>query len=399
MESAGKGAITDEEIAPLRAELPITERHLYLDNAAVAPLPRRSLDAMTAWARSVHERGGLDEDAWEAMAATTRASAARVLGCSSPERVAFVRNTSHGLSLAAAGLRWRTGDAIAYFAGDYPSNVYPWEVVARRHGVQTRPVRHEAGGRATADALAPALEDGRVRLVAVSSAFYATGARADLDAIGALCRERDALLVVDGIQTLGFEPGRLDERGIDVLAADGHKWLLSVPGCGVTGFSERAIERIDPVIVGWKSARDAFDFDRVRDGADVAPDGLAPGALRFEEGSPDYAGIACLGASIDLLLDLGLDRVTERVRRLAERLAEGAGAAGLVLRSPADPNARAGFLSIAHPDGDAATATVHARLTEGSVVASLRRGSLRLAPHVYTTEAEIDRAVALLAAP
>lgn len=368
----------------LRELFPICQRYLYFDHASVAPTSTRVLQAQRRWIEDLLRHGGVHEEAWEAEAERARALCARLLGAR-PDQIAFVRNTSHGLALAAEGLPWQAGDAVAFCREvEYPSNVYPWERLAER-GVRIQEVPAVRGG-LTSRALAGAI-DPSTRLIATSSVQYASGHRTDLAAVAALCRDRDILLCVDGIQSVGAAPIDVAALGIDFLAADGHKWLLGTAGTGLLYVSDRALERLRPPLVGWKSTTGAWNFD-------VARLELRTDAAVLEEGSPNYAGIYGLAAAVDLLLEVGVEAIQVRLTTLLTRLAEGLVEQGFQV-SPG-PDERAGILTARRPDVD--TTRLAERLHADGVRLSSRRGRLRISPHFYNTEQEVDRLLESIAA-
>src|SRR5262249_9203559 len=158
--------------------------------------------------------------------------------------IAFVKNTTEGLGLVASGLEWQRGDQVVSCDLEYPSNVYPWWGLADR-GVETILLRSE-GGRLPIERVAEALRRPRVRLLALSSVEFGSGARHDLERLGRLCQERGVLFCVDAIQSLGCLPLAVEGCRIDFLAADGHKWLLSVEGCGVFYCAKRVQGLVRP---------------------------------------------------------------------------------------------------------------------------------------------------------
>jgi selenocysteine lyase/cysteine desulfurase len=228
------------------------------------------------------------------------------------------------------------------------------------------------------EAVAAALT-ARTRLVAVSSAQYASGAVTDLAALGALCRERGVLLCVDGIQTLGALPIDVKAMGVHFLAADSHKWLLGMSGIGGLFVDAAVLERIRPVLVGWKSTIGAWDFDRARFA-------LRPSARKLEEGSPAYGLIAGLDAAIGLLEEVGVPAIDRRVRALTARLAESLCRLGCDV-GPA-PGDRAHILTFLPPRGD--PEGLARSFEEAKICVSFRRGRFRVSPHFYNTFDEVD---------
>lgn len=367
------------DLSSYRREFPVCEHSVYFNHAGVAPASTRVRDAVGGWMNRLVERGLLDEDLWEEEAEDCRARFANLIRAS-PDEIAFVRNTSHGLSLVAAGLDWREGDRVAVATElEYPSNVYVWQHLAHR-GVEVDSVEARQGA-VTAESIEAALRP-RTRLVAVSSAQYATGAVTDLEAVGKLCRERRLLLCVDGIQTLGALDIDVKGIGAHFLAADSHKWLLGIPGVGALYVDRDVIDQLRPVLVGWKSTTDAWNFDR-------AHFELLSDARKFEEGSPPYALIAGLRAALGLLEEVGIPGVTRRIEGLIDQLVGGLHELGADVAPP--HKQRHHMITFTHPACDGSE--LLARLSEQGFVLSQRRGRLRVSPHFYNTEEEIHRLV------
>jgi selenocysteine lyase/cysteine desulfurase len=366
-----------------RPEFPALARQIYLNHASVAPTSTRVRNAVVEWVDDLVANGVLNEQTWEARAEAARASCATLIGAT-PGEIAFVRNTSHGLGLIAEGLDWKEGDEVAVCAEiEYPSNVYPWRHLKDR-GVSVREIRPVRGG-VVPDAVAAALTP-RTKLVAVSSVQYASGHRTDLTAIGRLCRSKGVLLCVDGIQSVGALPLDVAKAGIDFLSADSHKWMLGVNGSGFLYVSRAAAARVRPVLVGWHSTTGAWNFDR-------AVFELRTDAQRFEEGSPSYLSVWSLGTAVDLLLEVGVERIAARIGELLARLERGLAAAGCDV-SPG-PEDRAGILTFV-PPAPANVAAVAAHLAANRVSVTVRRGRIRVSPHFYTTDAEMDEVIRLV---
>ncbi|HEY1435464.1 MAG TPA: aminotransferase class V-fold PLP-dependent enzyme, partial [Thermoanaerobaculia bacterium] len=231
----------------LDREFPVRRHLLYFNHAAVAPLPRRVADAMTAHVKSVRDRGAADWRAWYGMIETVRGKAARLLGAETAE-IAFLPNTSWGVNLVALGFAWNAGDNVVTTDMEFPSNAYPWRRLTAR-GVECRIVKSRAG-RVTAEDFA-GLVDARTRVVAVSWVAFHNGFVFPLAEIGRLCRERGILLVVDAIQGLGALPLDVRASGVDVLCADGHKWLFGAEGGAIFYVNEGAREKVPARAAGW----------------------------------------------------------------------------------------------------------------------------------------------------
>jgi cysteine desulfurase/selenocysteine lyase len=368
-----------KNFAEYRKEFPVCETLVYLNHAGVAPTSVRVRNAVTHWFDGHVARGILEEEGWEKTAEACRARFAGLIGAS-PDEIAFVRNTSNGLALVAEGLDWKQGDRVAVATElEYPSNVYPWQHLDDR-GVEVDTVVATEGA-VLPEAVEAAIKP-KTRLVAVSSAQYATGAVTDLETIGAICRERGILFCVDGIQTLGALDIDVKKAGIHFLPADSHKWLLGMPGIGALYVSEEVVDRVRPVLVGWKSTTDGWNFDR-------AHFELLSDARKFEEGSQPYPLIAGFHAALEILEEVGIPVIGRRINALIDRLAEGLEAIGAEVFPP--PEMRHHILTFTHPRVDGAQCLE--KLTERRFVFSRRRGRLRVSPHFYNTEEEMDRFV------
>jgi selenocysteine lyase/cysteine desulfurase len=370
--------------ARTRSFFPVTAELVYLNHAGVAPVSTRVEEALQRYLGEITRRGAFDyQRVTDGEIERVRGRAATLLGAD-PGEIAFVKNTTEGLGLVAAGLDWRRGDQVVTCDLEYPSNVYPWWGLADR-GVETVLLPGEAG-RLPLERVAEALASPRARLLALSSVQFGSGVRHDLEALGRLCQERGVLFCVDAIQSVGCLPLDVERCRIDFLAADGHKWLLSFEGCGLFYCARRVLDLLRPWVVGWRSVVDNRDFDSYRTE-------LQPNAGRFEEGTPNSAGIVALGAAIDLLLELGIDAIARRVLELTDRLVEGLAERGADLLSPRGSEA-SGIVSFRLPD-EPVPRTV-ARLRAQRIFVVARRGGVRASPHFYNDEGEIDRLIAAL---
>lgn len=367
-----------------RDAFPACEGRTYLNCAAVAPGSTRVRAAINAWLDDHVAQGNMASEQWWTRAAEARARTAALIGAS-PEEVAFVRSTSHGLAMVAEGLDWRPGDEVAVASAiEYPSNVYAWKHLADR-GVRLREIRAVDGAvtpEAVEDAIGP-----RTRLVAVSSVQFASGHRTDVDAIGRLCRDRDVLFVVDAIQQAGAFPIDVKASGIHAMAACSHKWMLGLLGIGFLYVDRDLLARLRPVLVGWHSVEDPFAFDGTR--FDLRAD-----ASRLEEAAPSFPLVYGLGAAVEMLLDAGVADVASHITGLLDRAANALEAIGCEV-SPA-PEHRAGILMI-KPAAD--VDALAEACGERNIAVSVRRGRLRLSPHLYNNEDDIDALVELLRDP
>lgn len=369
----------------LRALFPITERAIYLNHAAVSPLPIPTIDAISAQLEDVAQNGSLNYRKWVAIKDHARKLAAELIGAR-PEQIAFMRNTSDGLSTIANGLAWRPGDNVVTFRHEFPSNIYPWLRLRDAHGVEVR-MCEERDGRIELDELIR-LIDKRTRVVAISHVQYASGFRANLERIGRAARAHDALFVVDVIQAMGVIPTDVETDLIDVAAGAGHKWLLSPEGVGILYLSDRARDRIQPTLVGWVSVRNPEDYTNFDQGWNV-------GSLAWETGTGPAALIHGLEASLRLLNDTGVTRIATHLEQLTDHICEGLKHSNFRLVSSRKKTEKSQIVCIEH-NGGLTPMAVYVHLKQRNIITAPRGDALRISPHLYNTIEEIDELVASL---
>jgi selenocysteine lyase/cysteine desulfurase len=364
--------------AEMRAAFPITRRYAYLDHAAIAPLATPVRSTMEVFlARQSEEPFELTH--WERLKSQVRTRTAQLLSTSA-DRIAFVKNTTTGLGMVAAGLDWQGGDNVVAVDREFPSNIYPW-MDLRRKGVELRLYR-PTDGRIDVPAVAKLCDD-RTRVLALSAVQFWNGFRVDLGALRPALRRKHVLIVVDAIQSAGAMRIDLAGDAVDFLCAGAQKWMLGPLGAGFAYVGPRMLERLHPPIIGVDSVvrdHEYFDYDLT----------LKPDARRYEEASADYPALLGMGAAINLLLRAGSVDVEREVLRLADRLREELPRLGyeLVLK-PLRLSERSGIVSFRHPR--MVPAELHGRLRDAGVIISLRGDFLRASPHYYNNDADIDR--------
>jgi len=368
----------------VRNLIPLAGRYIHMNHAGVSPMSLRvaaSIEQVVGAAVNRPYPAGWAHDE----ADRVRGLVAQLINGPS-DSIALTRSTAHGISLLAQGLDWKQGDNVVGARGEYPANVYPWMAQAAK-GVELRQVQPQ-GGRILPEQVF-ALVDARTRVVALSHVEFWNGFRVDIEAIGAECRRREILFAVDVMQSAGALRVDVGRMPIDFCAAGAGKWLMGPPGIGFCYCVPDLLERLQPPIVGVCSV---VGYDRYFE-YDLT---LAPTARRFEESVISILDTAALGAALELLLEVGLDAIEARVLSLSARLAEGLAGRGYELVEPW-PRARAessGIVSFRKPGGRARE--VLRDLEAAHVVARTHQDFVRLSPHFYNTEEEIDRVLEVL---
>jgi selenocysteine lyase/cysteine desulfurase len=233
--------------------------------------------------------------------------------------------------------------------------------------------------------------DENTQLVALASCHFISGYRLDFQAIGKYLRERNILFCLDAIQTLGAFPTTVEN--VDMLAADAHKWLLGPCGAGLLYVRKSVQERLTPPIYGWNNVR-CPNY--------VAQEQIVfrPGSQKYEAGTHNLLGIVGLVASLRLITELGVDNIAKELARKRAWIAPAIQAKGYtVLQADASPETTSSIISFFKPDTE--MAVLHQKLMDAGVFTSLRgdrsgQKYIRLSPHVYNTDAELQRTVELL---
>jgi selenocysteine lyase/cysteine desulfurase len=385
------------DVDALRAVTPGCANRAHLNNAGAALLAQPTLDAMTGHLELEAEIGGYEAAAaaQDGIAATYAAVAELVGG--RPGEVALFDNATHAWNAAFYSIPFRPGDRILTGRAEYGSNVLAYLQVARRTGAEVVVVPNDAHGQLDTTALAEMVDE-RTRLIGVSHIPTGGGLVNPAAEIGRIARAAGVLYLLDATQTAGQLPIDVDLIGCDLLTSTGRKFLRGPRGTGFLWVRDTALERLDPFVAEIRSA----NWDGARGFTWV------DGARRFESWENSYVGILGLGSAVRQALDLGLDAIAERATGLGAALrtmlddlpgvtTHDLGETRCAIVTAAVDGVPAADVVAALAKADVnATATVpdHSQFdTEERHVHPL----VRLSPHYYNTEAELERAVDVIA--
>jgi selenocysteine lyase/cysteine desulfurase len=357
-------------------QFPVRENLVYLNHAAVAPLPRVTADALKHLAEDSLHWGSLHYGEWLAAYDGLRVAAAKLINAH-PSEIALMKNTSEGIAIIAMGLDWKPGDRMVGFTEEFPANLYPWKRLEAKGVEVTWLSVHDS-----LDRIDQACKG--ARLLSISFVQFLSGYRAPLQAIGEICKRNRCIYFVDAIQGMGAFP--LDVRAchIDALAADGHKWMLGPEGCAILYINRALQDRVEPVEFGWTNVAGYADYGS----RDMA---LRQDAGRYECGTLNTIGCFGLKASIEFLLEIGQGETAPVIQNLGDRIAAGAESKGYEVMGARTPETSAGIVSFRKP-AVAATEVVRI-LREHKIVAAPRAGWVRTSPHFYVSPEEIDRMI------
>jgi len=362
---------------------PLDKELIYLNHAAVGVWHQATHDAVCAFANQCLHQGARHYPRWLTIESECRELAATLLNLSDSDDIAFVKNTSEGLSMIAEGLQWQAGDEVIIARQEFPSNRIPWQA-QQRHGIKVIEVDLESPVKSPEQAYAEAIT-AQTRLLSVSSVQYANGLRMDLTKLSALCRKQQILLVVDAIQSLGALQFDQQQIQADAVIADAHKWLLGPEGIGLFYTSPALREQLQLREYGWHMLKQVGDYEN----SDWQ---IADSARRFECGSPNMLGIHALHASLSHLLTTGMPAIEttllSHTRFLIDKLKN---IPGIEIVSNTEDARLSG--SIAFRAEAINSAQLHQALMQKNIICAERDQAIRWSPHYYTSKKTLERAV------
>lgn len=393
--TTGNHGSKETEIAKLRTHFPGAEKSVYMNVAARGLLSKETRAAVDEYL-DTHALGASDKPAMFKMIEQTRARFARLINAA-PDEVALTKNISDGLNMVAASYPWKAGDNVIIVPElEHANNFYPWLNVRERHKIEVKSLPG-ADGHMPVDAIIDAI-DSRTRMVSVSTVSFSPGFRTKLEPLGAACRKRDVLLLVDGAQSVGILDTDVKKLKVDALATSTQKGILGFYGMGFLYCSKEWAERMTPVYL----ARFGVDLGDLNEAAMAGEKyRLMPAAKRFDLGNYNFLGAVAANTSLKQLLDIGTPAIEAHVVRLTRRLADGLLQLGLpVCGGPSGPHI-AGIVSVGKigkghdASEDPTLDALYRHLSKNGVILSIRRGMLRFALHVYNNDADVERVLDL----
>lgn len=303
-----------------------------------------------------------------------------------PSDIAFVKNTCEGMSIIANGYPFSSDDNVIISDQEHPSCLYPWMNLSAQENVRLKVVESNGCNIMVKD-IVDSIDD-RTRAVVISAVQYSTGFFADIEAIGAECRRRNVLFVVDGIQAVGRLAIDVDRYGIDYLACGSHKGLLGITGAGFVYCRKDLCGLLTPPYAALQSTHSRGKPALVKDFSKI--DWL-PDARRLEAGSLNYAGIYAMSKGAELILELGIHNIEQYTRELERMFRERLLACPLDVETPYSDGRLSGIVSVSFPDDKAAL--VSQALLGHKVYATVRNGHIRFGIGFYNSPADIQAAV------
>lgn len=366
-----------------RGEFPILRDRVYLNSNSLGALSRRSLEARRRFEEDWSDLGARAwYVSWIDRLEGVRRAVARTLGARAGE-VALVPSVSAGLTSVLDALDFDERPKVVVSELDFPTLTYQL-LARRRRGLEVEMLESPDGIEIPLEAWEEAV-DGRTALVATSHVLFSTGAIQDARAIGEIAHDAGALFLLDAYQSHGQLPVDAGELGADVLLSGALKWIMGGPGLGFLYVREELARSLEPTALSWFGVEDQFGFDPRR----AVP---RDDARRFEMGTPAVGAAFTAAGGLEIVEEIGVETIRERNRRLAESLVERLPRIGYELRVAPEPERRSAVVLARHPEAGTAVE----RLAERDVIVDARPGVVRLSPHFYNDEEDLDRALEAL---
>lgn len=363
----------------------------YLNCAYGSPLSNKVVEAGHEGIRVKAQPWGTTPNDFFTHPEAARKLFAQIVGADA-EGVAIVPSLGYGITTAVKNLPLKPGEEILTLKDQFPSNIYPWQRMASERDASvrmlTRSLNGSSNGPTWTEILLDAITD-QTAIVAVPNCHWVDGAMVDLIAVGAKARAHGAALVLDLTQSAGALPINLTEVQPDFATAACYKWLMGPYSIGFMWVHPKW-RTGTPVEEGWIGRKGSEDFSRLVD----YQDDYAPGAQRFDMGErAQFQLLPMASAGMQQLLDWGIENVAETLGARSEAIAARAGKFGFRSLPIGD---RAGhYLGLIHDDG--LPGDLVQRLIKHNVFVSVRGPSVRVTPHLYVTDEDIDRLMDALA--
>jgi cysteine desulfurase / selenocysteine lyase len=355
---------------------------IYMNHASTGPLSLRVLEKINAALKNSSEGSIDDYFTFLRVVEETKKQIADYLN-TEPSRIAFGDNTTNGINLIAQGIKWKTGDKIILNDLEFPANVYPF-LNLQNYGVEVDILKSQ-DGIISADDIINKVKPG-TRLISVSQVQFLTGYRIDLEKLGRFCRENNILLSVDAIQGLGAFPIDVVKDNVDFISSGTQKWLLGLQGLSIIYVSKKLQDILKPKYVGWLSVEGAWDLLNYNLE-------LKNSADRYQTGTLNTLGIHALNASMKLFNDFGVKEVQKRVAANVLMLMKKLEHTGFnpLLKNCEQKNL-SGIVSFRVDDSK----TFFDKLSGMNINTALRESIIRLSPHFYNNEEDIDKIIAAI---
>jgi len=365
-----------------RKEFPILEHTTYLISHSLGAMPRRAADRLQQFADTWASRGiRAWEEGWWEMPVTVGDLIGPIIGAG-PGQVVMHQNVSICQWMVASCFDWNgPRNKLVTDGLNFPSNDYIYYGLERQ-GARVCPVASPDGMTLPLELMLAAIDE-QTQLVSVSHVAFRSSFVQDLAAITRRAHEVGALVIADLYQSAGILPIDVRALGVDFATGGSVKWLCGGPGAGYLYVRADLLPTLRPAATGWMAHRDPFEFE-------PGPIDFAPDAFRFLNGTPNVPALYSARSGYEIVNQIGVEAIRAKSIRQTQRLIELADEAGFPVRSCRDPRSRGGVVVVDVPNGKEVTR----ELARREVLVDYRpNAGMRIAPHFYTSDDEIDRVI------
>lgn len=372
----------------IRKEFPGIKGYVYLNSASRGPIPRRTIQILKDLLDNLVNEEIHGDQNYPARLWQVRGLVARMLHTDA-DKISLSTSTSLPLNIAAQGMPFRKGDTILLSDNEFPANVYCW-LNLQKKGVRIKFIK-STNGIVTVDDFERAW-DKRTKAITVSFVNFHNGFKNDLGSLAELCHAHNGYLIVDGIQGVGVNELDVEKSGIDFISAGGAKWLISPYGSGFLYVSDRLKPHLDMTFVNWVAAGVGSRSEGEYHTLLKYEEQYADNGRRYEIGTLPYYDLFGFGESLKLLLSIGIPVIEKRLKSLLDPLIYKLHTAGVEIASLLMPEHRSTILSFRMKDAK----DVAAKLRKKKIIVSYREGMIRISPHIFNNESDIDTLIAAL---
>jgi len=376
-------------VEEIREQLPLLAKSVYLDNAGAGPPPRSVTESMQSF---LDEWSSYGErwDRWLLEIVKARELFAKLIGARR-EEVACVPNVSSGLAAVASALRLEPGQNVVVSELNFPTNIYIWHSMRQRGLISEVRVLKAKNGRVPLDAFVGAIDD-RTAAVSLDYVSWINGCKEDISNITRIAHSHGALMMVDAFHAIGVMPVDVYRIGVDVLACGTYKWLMGPHGTAFLYVNHEVMEQLEPSLVGWHGVSDSVvaralanedAFGRPFDLSRAEP---ARDATRFEWGTWSVISVVGARSALEFALRYPPADREPLIEKITDHLVDGLRKRSKRITSPLEKERRSGIITFEVDNAG----KIARRLLEQGVVVAPRVNTLRISPHFFNTEAEID---------
>jgi len=361
--------------AKFRSRFPVLEKRTYLNSCSYGALATDVTDALQKYILDRQEKG-TDWNYWVERNDSVRNAVAGFLGAH-PDEIAVTASASAGINSVASALNFKQSrNKVVISDFEFPTNAQIWYAQELRGAKVVRVP--EKDGYIPLEHFESVIDE-ETLIVAVTQVCFRNGARLNVEAIAEIARRKGALFLMDGYQGLGTVEFNVHRAGIDFVAGGMLKYLIGTAGIGFLYVRESLIESLVPTVTGWFAQADIFAMDHTA----YNP---SPTARRFEMGTPPVPNCYAAEAGLKILKEVGMPAIAKRIGELTASIISKAKKAGYSLAMPEDPERHGALITLRTHDEN----TLVEILEDQGIIASCRSGNLRISPHFYNNEDDIE---------